>query len=106
MNTNTARNAFGFGKLLLTCVSSTQSENGGFINKLVHKSTKSIDTPFGKKTQPVQHTFYMKTDEAVPADTQAEMNLDEFRITERSFEVTDSTSELFGTELQLKWLHI
>jgi hypothetical protein len=103
----TTKNNLGFGTLELQCVSSTETQDKtGYINKLQHKSTISATTPFGAKTQPVQHTFYMKTDTPVKPGFKASLNLDEYRITERPYDIDDASSDLNGQTIMLKWLHL
>lgn len=100
---NTANN-FGFGKLALECMSCTPTEKAdGFILKLQHTHMLEKVTPFGKKVQPVQKTFYMKTAEQCEIGFTADMNLDEWRITERPFDIVDGDAV---TPVMLKWLHI
>ena len=98
-------NDYGFGKLALKCVSCTETDKkDGFILKLQHQHLIEKVTPFGKKSQPVQHTFYMKVAESCAVDFTAEMNLDEWKITERPFEFTDEDSVV--QNVNLKWLHL
>lgn len=105
--TNVAKdNAIKFGKLVLECMSCTPTELGdGFILKLQHKDTKEMKTPFGKKVQPVQHTFYMKVAEECQVGFKAEMNLDTMRIVEREFEMPEDADNA-GEIVMLKWLHL
>lgn len=91
-----------FGKLLLECVSCTETKKeDGFILKLQHQSTKEMKTPFGKKVQPIQHTFYMKVADECEVGFKAEMNLDDMRIIERDYEIPET-----GEIVLLKWLHL
>ena len=101
------KNEFGFGTLNLQVMTSTATEkNDGYIVKLQHSSTKNEKTPFGVKTQKVQHTFYMKLDDAPEVGFKADMNLDEWRITERPYIIDDETSDMHGQTIMLKWLHM
>jgi hypothetical protein len=95
-----------FGKLALKCVSCQPTEDkSGFILKLQHKSEITQKTPFGLKKVPVNHTFYMKVSEECKVGFEAPMNLDDFRIVERVFEVEDDTTNE-TTTMWLKWLHL
>lgn len=97
-------NDFEFGTLNLKCASCTPTEKAdGFILKLVHSHTIEKKTPFGNKVQPVQHTFYMKVQDECKPDFAADMNLDEWRITERPFVIDENGEE---KEILLKWLHL
>lgn len=94
-----------FGNLELTCEKCTESERGGHILKLVHKSEKQIITPFGKKTQPIQHTFYMKVNDAVELGVKHAMNIDDMKVVGREYKIIDTnTGEV--TIVELKWLQI
>jgi hypothetical protein len=90
----------------LEVVKSTPSKNGGHILKLQHKESKSIDTPFGKKTQESQETYYMKVDDAGQLGFKAELDISQFRVIERDFTVEDPQSDLNGQTIQLKWLSL
>ena len=90
----------------LKCVKCTSSKNGGFILKLQNKEEKSIETPFGKKTQTSQNTYYMKVDEECAVGTEAELNVDDFNVIERQYTIDDESSDLHGETIQLKWLSI
>ena len=79
---------------------STESSNGGFINKLVNKETKTVEVLGVTKTAEIKKTYYLKTDESVAEGLETEIDMDQFSITERPFTAAD------GTEMQLKWLHI
>lgn len=84
----------------------TESKRGGAIIKLVHEETKSMDTPFGKKTSKIQQTFYMKVDQPVKVGTEGALDPTEFKIVERPFTVDDPNSDINGQEIMLKWLHL
>lgn len=88
-------------KINLTVVSATLSSNGGFIHKLQNKTSTVVDTPFGKKTQDSQVTYYMKLDDAAPIGMQAEIDIDNFKVVERPYTVPDT-----GEVLELKWLQL
>lgn len=90
----------------LEVVKSTASTKGGHILKLQHKESKSIETPFGKKTQESQETYYMKVDNPGTVGFKAELDLSQFRIIERDFKVEDPNSDLNGQTIQLKWLSL
>lgn len=93
--------------VLLTLVSSTPSQNGGFILKLQNKSTKEIATPFGKKVSDHQETYYMKVAEnTCQVGFKAEMDLSQFNIVERPYTIDDPNSDINGQTIQLKWLQI
>lgn len=85
-------------------MSCTPSENEGFILKLQHREIKSSKTPFGLKTQPVQHTFYMKVAEECEVGFKAEMNVNDMRIVEREFTIPEGDNA--GEVVMLKWLHL
>ena len=90
----------------LEVVKSTPSTRGGHILKLQHKESKYIDTPFGKKTQESQETYYMKVDNPGQVGFKADLDLAQFRVIERDFTVEDPNSDLNGQTIQLKWLSI
>lgn len=79
---------------------STESSNGGFINKLVNKTTKVVDVLGVKKTAEINRTYYIKTDEQVAEGLETEIDLTQFDVVLRPFTAPD------GTEMQLKWLHV
>ena len=90
----------------LEVVKSTPSTKGGHIIKLQHKDSKSIDTPFGKKTQESQETYYMKVDNPGTVGFKADLDLSNFRVIERDFTINDPKSDLNGQTIQLKWLSL
>lgn len=71
--------------LNLKVTKSTASSNGGYIITLQSKETKTMDTPFGKKVQESQLTYYMKVTEAQPVGKEAPMDVDLFEIVERPY---------------------
>lgn len=79
---------------------SSPSQNGGFINKIVSKTSKQVKVLGVTKTTDVKQTYYIKTDEEVATGLETEIDLSAFTVTPRPFTAED------GTEMQLKWLHI
>lgn len=98
-----------FGKLMLECVTCTESSNGGFILKLVNENTKKEKTPFGMKSVTKKLTFYMKVDDKVALKKKAEMNLDDFKITEAPFAIPETDengveNDNAGEVIMIKWI--
>lgn len=89
----------------LTCVSSTASENGGFVLKLQNKADKTNTNAFGTIIQKSQQTYYMKVAQPVAPGFKAELNLDMFKVTEMPY-VLPEGAENAGDTVQLKWLFL
>ena len=91
----------------LTVKSCTPSSNGGFILKLQNKSTKEVETLFGKKASDHQETYYMKVaDNSAKVGFTAGLDLSQFKIVERPYTIDDENSDINGQTIQLKWLQI
>lgn len=87
-------------KLFKVVSSNPTKDNSGFITKLQHKSTIFEETEFGRKTQELQETYYIKLDKQAKEGLEKPLNLTKFDIVERDF-VTDE-----GDTLVLKWLFL
>lgn len=83
--------------MLLKCISSTSSKNGGFVVKLQNKDIIELDTPFGKKTQAAQTTFYVKMDNDVAIGTEGDLDLSKFQVIENPYEIP-GTPEVIAQE--------
>lgn len=104
-------------KVLLTCISSTPSVNGGFVVKLQSTSDLVVTTAFGTKTQKSQLTYYIKLDTTVKPGFAAELDLSQFEIVERPFmldvaataanpAIGQAAVPAHQEEIMLKWLQI
>lgn len=89
----------------LTCISASPSENGGFILKLQNKSDKVVASAFGTTTQKQQQTYYMKVATACKVGFAAELDLDNYKVTEMPY-VLPEGAENAGETVQLKWLFL
>ena len=76
----------------------------GFIVKLQNKVEKTVATPFGAKTASTQVTYYAKFDNASPVGMVGSIDLDDFRLETRDFEIPDGDNA--GQVVEMKWLHI
>ena len=84
------------------CVQSTQSINGGFMNKLVSVvAVPKTVTVFGvTKTEQTKETVYMKTDAAIPVGAEDDIDLNLFDVVLSDFVTPD------GNVIPLKRLTI
>ena len=76
----------------------------GFVVKLQTKEDKSVVTAFGTKTSATQETYYMKLDTAPAVGFKAPLEMDDFKVVERPYTITEGPDA--GTTIMLKWLHI
>ena len=82
------------------------ADGSGFIVTAQRKDTKTVMTAFGvSKTGGSQETYYVKLS-AQPTVTEVELELDDWKIVERPFTITDESSDNFGKTIPLKWLHL
>ena len=91
--------------MILTCISSTPSENGGHILKLQNKNDKVVQSAFGTTTQKQQTTYYMKVGAPCAVGFSADLDLGNYKVTEMPY-VLPEGSEHAGDTVQLKWLFL
>lgn len=84
-------------------VSSKPSSNGNFIHT-VKTEGKTVKVLGVDKTSG-QLTYFVALPQAVAVGSKHEIDLSQFTITERPYEVVDKTTGAMQT-LMLKWLHI
>ena len=77
----------------LKCISSTASKNGGFVVKLQNNSDLVMDTPFGKKTQKSQTTFYTKMDQNVTVGTEGDLDISKFNVVENPYVIAGTPAK-------------
>lgn len=93
--------------ITLTVQSVTSSSNGGFIMKLQNKSEKTVETPFGSKTQTNQLTRYIKINTtAAKVGDNITADLSEFNEVQRPYEIKDPASPMNGKTVMLTWLQL
>ena len=94
-------------KVNLSVTKSTPCSDGsGFIVTAQRKDVTTVLTPFGvSKTGGSQETYYVKLN-AQPTIMEVELELNDWKIVERPFTITDESSENFGKTISLKWLHL
>lgn len=80
--------------LNFTVASSTATKNGLYCNKLVNKSEISVQTEFGTVSSERQYTLYMFTDKQNPVGMSASLNLDNFDIVTKEYDVNGETIPL------------
>jgi len=90
-------------KVTVSKVSATASKNGNFIHT-VKTEGKKVSVLGIEKTSGAL-TYFIALPSAAPLNSQHELDMDQFSVTERPYEVADrETGEL--TTIMLKWLHI
>lgn len=94
-------------KVNLSVTKATPCKDGsGFIVTAQRKDSKTVMTAFGVSKQGgSQETYYVKLT-AQPTVTEVELELDDWKIVERPFTISDESSENYGKTVQLKWLHL
>jgi hypothetical protein len=86
--------------LKLKVTKSTLSSNGGYIITLQSKESKSMQTPFGLKTQESQLTYYMKVTEAQPIGKEADMDINLFDVVERPYTIPATPASFVANPAQ------
>jgi hypothetical protein len=94
---------------LFKVASATESENGGFVTKLVHKAVNKVASAFGEVVQETSTTFYVKLAAAPKVGFEAPLDLSGFDVTERPYEIPElgtdgEPNENAGDIIMLKWL--
>lgn len=85
-----------------TIESSNKTKNNNFCNKLVNKSTISVETEFGKVEQERQSTYYLFTTTQNETGKKAKLNLGLFDVVEKPYTIdVDGSPE----EIKLKYLY-
>ena len=90
-------------KVTVAKVSTQPTTNGNFIHT-VKTGGKTVNV-LGVDKVSSQLTYFIALPKAVAAGTEHELDLDQFRVEERPYEVADEQTGEMKT-LMLKWLHI
>lgn len=90
-------------KVKVSKVSTTPSKNGNYIHT-VKTEGKKVNV-LGVEKVSGALTYFVALPSAVAVGTEHDIDMDQFRIEERPYEVADAATGEVQT-LQLKWLHI
>jgi len=90
-------------KVTVSKVSSKPSKNGNYIHT-VKTEGKTVNA-LGVDKVSGQLTYFIALPKAVKVGSEHELDMDQFRVEERPYEVADTTTGEMQ-KLMLKWLHI
>ena len=87
----------------LTVESSNVTVNNSFCNKLVSKTEIITPTVFGNSISQTQETYYLFTDKANAKGFTAQLDIANFDVVEKPFEITNDKG--IAETIQLKYLY-